>query len=116
MFTGVPIVHEREKLRRRFAVQTDAAMRPRIGMNEALMKSVGGREFTPVAHRITDIAAGNVCACIGRNDAIALHTEAVGTGAFVFLLGINREVASRRRLARNADRSRRPPSGADHLP
>ena len=69
--------HEGKKLWRGLSVQTQTAMRARIRMNEALMKTVSGRKFTPETHRITDIAAWNGFACISRNNAIALHAETI---------------------------------------
>ena len=52
-------------------------------MNKSLMKTVSGSEFAPVAHRITDISAGSAA---GRGDnAIALDTESIRSGALMFL-------------------------------
>ena len=44
-------------------------------------------------------------ACCGRYDAASLHTEAVLAGALVFLFGVNREIAARRRLIWQTNRA-----------
>src|SRR5438132_298663 len=90
--------HQCVKLRCGLAFQTNAAVGPRNRMDKALMKSVSRRELTPVTHRITDVMSAAIAAA--RRDAVALDTEAVGTGALVLLLRINCETAVRCRFVR----------------
>ena len=47
--------HQREEPGGGFAMQPDAAVRVRIGMNKSFVESIGGLELTPVSHRITRI-------------------------------------------------------------
>ena len=51
--------HQREEPRGGFAMQPDAAVRVRIGMNKSFVESIGGLELTPVSHRITRIGLAN---------------------------------------------------------
>src|SRR5438477_10791267 len=75
-------------------------------MHKTLMESIGRREFAPEPHRVTNIASWNIRAGFSWHDAIALNTEAIGAGAFVFLLPVNRETSSRRRLGGNTNTAR----------
>ncbi len=110
------IADEGKEFRRRLPVQTDATVGARIGMDKALVKAVGRGELAPVSHRISDVATRDICARIGRHDAVSLHPEAVGAGALVFDLVVDREMAFRRGFVRQTDRNGRPPSGSDRLP
>src|SRR5438874_2389462 len=67
------VMNERVKFRRRFTFQTNATMRPRHRMDEALMKSVGWCELAPESHRVTNIAAGNIGAGFSRHYSTALN-------------------------------------------
>src|SRR4051795_5966110 len=98
---GGPIMHEREKLRSRFTVQANTTVRPRIGMNKSLMKTVGWRELTPIAHGIADVTTWT--APSRGNNGIPAHAEAVGAGTLVFLFRVDREVTTGSRLLRQAD-------------
>src|SRR6267378_6565654 len=80
-------------------------MRPRVWMNETLVKSVSRCEFAPESHGVADVTPWNVRTCLCRNNAVALHPEAIRTGSFVFLLPIDSEVSARGRFGGNADRT-----------
>ena len=97
--------HQREKLRRGFAVQPNTSVCAWRGMNKTLMKTVARRKLTPESHRITNIAAGNIRTRIRGNNAAALDSEAVRARAFLFLLRVNCETAVRRWLRRDANRT-----------
>ena len=84
-------------------MQSDAPVGARRGMNKALMKTVPRRKLAPVTHRITNVMTSGV-ACCGRYDGISLHAKAVLAGAFLFLFGVNGEIAARRRLVRQTNR------------
>ena len=78
------------------AVQSNAAMRMRGWMDIALMKTVGGSKLAPITHWIADVTARPTTG--GRYYSVALHAEPARSRPLVLLLGINREIASRRGL------------------
>ncbi len=65
-------------------MQPNAAMRARIRMNKALMKSVRWREFAPISHRITDVAPRSTAG--GGNNVAALHAKSIRARTLLFLL------------------------------
>jgi hypothetical protein len=95
--------NERKEFWCGLTMKSNTAMCPRDWMNEALVKSIGRRKLTPVPHRIANVASRSTAG--GGDDAITLNAESVGAGALLFLFGINRKTASRRRLFWNADRT-----------
>src|SRR2546423_15408806 len=50
-----PDPDEGEKPGCRFAMQSNASVRVRSGMDKAFVESVGGRELTPVGHGVTAV-------------------------------------------------------------
>src|SRR5439155_735725 len=74
-------------------------------MYKALMKTVGGSEFTPISHRISDIAPSPTAS--RRNYLIALHAESVRSRTLVLLFRINAKIAPGRRLRGGANRNSR---------
>src|SRR5215468_5809219 len=91
-----PNAHQCVKFCCRFTMQPNAAMRVRGWMDIALMKTVGGSKLTPITHWISDVTARPTTG--GRYYSVALHAEPVRSRPLVLLLGINREIASRRGL------------------
>src|SRR4051812_20197526 len=91
-----PVMHEREKLRSGFTVQANTTVRPRMGMNKSLMKTVGWRDLTPIAHGVADVTTRTTAS--RGNNGIPAHAKAVGAGTFVFLFRVDGEVTTRSRL------------------
>src|SRR5207247_3636619 len=96
-----PNFHQRVKLWRGFAMQPNTSMRTRVRMHKALVKPICWREFTPISHRITDIASRSTPG--GGDNAIALHAKSIGAGTLLFLLCVNREISPRRWLVWDAN-------------
>src|SRR5207247_11296149 len=72
-------------------------------MYKALMKTVGGSEFTPISHRISDIAPSpTTCR---RNYLIALHAESVRSRTLMLLFRINIKITFRCWLRGHANRN-----------
>src|SRR5690242_15764826 len=63
---------QREKLRRGFTMEPDTAMSAWVWVHKALMKTVGGRKFTPETHRISNITPRNIRVRVRGHDAFAL--------------------------------------------
>src|SRR5207249_3042382 len=93
------------KFCRRFTLQPDATVCARNRMYKALMKTVGGSEFTPISHRISDIAPSpTTCR---RNYLIALYAESVRSRTLMLLFRINIKIAFGCRLRGSANRNGR---------
>src|SRR2546421_7692059 len=74
-------------------------------MYKALMKTVGGSEFTPISHRISDVAPSPTAS--RRNYLIALHAESVRSRTLMLLFRINTKIAPRCRLRGGGNRNGR---------
>ena len=91
-----PNAHQRVKFCCRLTMQPNAAMRVGSWMDKPLMKTVGRSKLAPIAHWISDVTPRPTT---GRGHySVALHAKPIRSRSLVLLLGINREVASRRGL------------------
>src|SRR5205823_14355496 len=82
-----PDPHQRREFRRSLALQPNTTVGARSGMHEALVKAVRRSKLAPVPHWVADVTATS--AASGRNNAIALHAEAVRSRTLVLLFGID---------------------------